>query len=187
MKRVSGRLEEKPVSRRRVYKGRAVDFWSDTIRLPSGGTSVREYMGHPGAVAVVAVKEEGVDPALLFVRQYRYPVKEVTLEIPAGKLDPRESPLACVRRELEEETGFRAGRVKKILSFWPTCAFSDEVIHIYLARDLRPGTFNPDEDEFIRPVVLRLSRALELIRRGRIRDSKTLIALLAFTHSSRSI
>jgi ADP-ribose pyrophosphatase len=173
-------VKEKAIRRKRIYRGEAVNFWVDTVRLPDGGTSVREYLGHPGAVAVIAVKEEGRDPKLLFVRQYRYPIKQVTLEIPAGKLSKGERPLSCARRELEEETGFRAGRVKYLLSYWPTTAFSDEIIHIYVARGLRPGSFNPDADEFIEPVVLPLSRALEMIRRGRIRDSKTLIALLAF-------
>jgi ADP-ribose pyrophosphatase len=173
-------LKETPLRRRRVHKGRAVDFWSDTVRLPSGGAATREYLGHPGAVAVVAVKEPGPDPKIVFVRQYRYPVKEVTLEIPAGKLDKGEKPLLCVRRELEEETGFRAGSVRKLLSFWPTPAFADEVIHVYLARSLSPGSFRPDEDEFLEPAVLPLSRALSLIRAGRIKDSKTIIALLAF-------
>ena len=185
------KLVESPVRRRRVHKGVAVDLWSDTVRLPSGRTATREYLGHPGAVAVVAVmgaspsapgraKEGGRDPKILFVRQYRYPVKEVTLEIPAGKLDKGERPLSCVQRELEEETGFRARRVRKMLSYWPTPAFADEVIHIYEASSLYPGTFRPDEDEFIDPVVMPLSRALGLIRTGKIKDSKTIIALLSF-------
>jgi ADP-ribose pyrophosphatase len=173
-------LVEKTVRRRRVHKGRAIDFWVDTVRLPSGGTATREYIGHPGAVAVVAVKKGGKDPSIVFVRQYRHPVKEVTYEIPAGKLDPGEPLLSCVRRELEEETGFRAKRVKKMLSYWPTAAFADEIIHIYAAEQLFDGTFNPDEDEFIKPVLLPLSRAFRMIRSGKIRDSKTIIALLAY-------
>jgi ADP-ribose pyrophosphatase len=180
-------LVEQPVRRRRVHRGVAVDFWSDRIRLPSGKTAVREYLGHPGAVAVVAVAGgPPTDPDLLFVRQYRYPVKEVTLEIPAGKLDPGESPLVCVHRELEEETGFRARKVRRRLSFWPTPAFANEVIHIYEARDLVPGRFAPDDDEFIQPVRLPLSRALRLIETGRIKDSKTLIGLLAFARNVHS-
>lgn len=178
---------ETSLRRRRVHKGLAVDFWVDTVRLPSGGTSVREYLGHPGAVAVVPVMDAAPDPKILLVRQFRYPVKEVTLEIPAGKLDKGENPLACVKRELEEETGFRARTIRKLLSFWPTPAFADEVIHIYAARDLRPGTFSPDEDEFIRPVVLPLSRVLLMIRRGLLRDSKTIISLLAFDRFFRRV
>lgn len=178
---------ETGVRRRRVYRGKAVDFWVDTVRLPSGIVATREYLGHPGAVAVLAVAGgTKKDPDLLFVRQYRYPVKEVTLELPAGKLDPGESPRACVNRELEEETGFRASTVRKMLSYWPTPAFANEVIHLYLARGLLPGTFAPDADEFIEPVRLSLSRALGLVRRGRIKDSKTLIGLFAFDKAIRS-
>jgi ADP-ribose pyrophosphatase len=164
-----------------VYAGKAVDFRADTVRLPHGGTAVREYLDHPGAVAVVAVAGgPASDPDLLFVRQYRYPVQEVTYEIPAGKLDRGERPSSCVRRELEEETGWRAGRVRKMLSYWPTPAFANELIHIFTADGLRPGRFKPDEDEFLEPVRLRLSRGLEMVRRGAIRDSKTVIALLAY-------
>lgn len=176
-------LLEKSLRRRRVHRGLAVDFWSDTIRLPSGKTAVREYLGHPGAVAVVAVAGGPKDnPDLLLVRQYRYPVKEVTLEIPAGKINPGETPLRCVHRELEEETGFRARRLRRRLSFWPTPAFANEVIHIYEAQGLIPGRFAPDDDEFIEPVRVSLHRALRLIQTGRIKDSKTIIGLLAFAH-----
>jgi ADP-ribose pyrophosphatase len=174
-------VKEVLLRRRQVHKGKAVDFWVDTVRLPDGGAATREYLGHPGAVAVVAVKEPGPDPKLLFVRQYRHPVRRITLEIPAGKLDKGENPRLCVQRELEEETGFRAGTIRKILSFWPTPAFADEVIHIYEARDLRPGSFNPDDDEFIEPVILSLSRVLRMIRNGSVQDSKTIIALLSFS------
>lgn len=175
---------ERPLRRRRAHKGRAVDFWVDTVRLPAGGTAVREYLGHPGAVAVIAVDNpRDRDPELLFVRQYRYPVKALTLELPAGKIDPGESPRMCVNRELEEETGFRARRARRLLSYWPTPAFANEVIHIYEAAGLVPGTFSPDADENIRPVRLRLSRALALIDRGRIQDSKTLVGLLAYARA----
>lgn len=179
-------LLERGVRRKRVYQGRAVDFWVDTVRLPSGKIATREYLGHPGAVAVVAVAGgTKKDPDLLFVQQYRHPVKQVTLELPAGKLDRGESPRVCVNRELEEETGFRASRVRKMLSFWPTPAFANEVIHIYEARGLTTGQFSPDADEFIEPVRMSLSRALALARQGRIKDSKTLIGLFAFDKGLR--
>jgi ADP-ribose pyrophosphatase len=112
------------------------------------------------------------------VRQYRHPVRSTTWEIPAGKLDPNESPLPCARRELEEETGFKAGRLRRLLSYWPTGAFSDEIIHIFGAWDLAPGKLNPDEDEFIASREIDLKTALRWIRTGKIKDSKTIIALL---------
>jgi len=120
------------------------------------------------------------DPDILLVRQYRYPVQRTTLELPAGKLDPKEPLRVCMNRELEEETGFRAGRAVRLLSYWPTPAFANEVIHIYVAQNLRPGRFSPDADEFIEPLRWPLSKALTAIRRGTIQDSKTIIGLLAF-------
>jgi ADP-ribose pyrophosphatase len=147
----------------------------------SGRTITLDVVLHRGAVAVVPLLNGSArDPEILFVRQYRHPVGETTWEIPAGKLSSGEKPLSCVRRELEEETGFRARRVKRMLSYWPTSAFANEVIHIFRAEDLHPGKFNPDADEIIEPVRLPLSRALRMIKSGRIKDSKTIIALLFF-------
>lgn len=160
-----------------------MDFWVDTVQLPNGRSATREYLGHPGAVAVVAVARGGKDPEILLVRQYRHPVKEVTLEIPAGKLDPGEAPRRCVSRELEEETGFRPGVIQKILSFWPTPAFANELIHVFLATDLKPGRFSPDDDEFIEPVSAKLSQVLVWIRSGKIRDSKTIVGVLAYAQN----
>src|SRR5258708_27567310 len=104
----------------RRYQGSAVGFRCDRISIPGGGTAVRQYLTHPGAVGILAFE---TPQKILLVKQFRYPVGEFTYEIPAGKLSPRENPLACVRRELEEETGFRANRVKKLMSYWPTPAF----------------------------------------------------------------
>src|ERR1019366_4560227 len=117
---------------------------------------------------------------ILLVKQYRYPMGVFTCEIPAGKLDKGEDPDDCVRRELEEETGFVAQRVRKLLSYWPTAAFSQEVIHLYVAEGLRPTRMNPDDDEYLE--LIRISpRELERrIRTGRIQDSKTLIAYLTW-------
>jgi ADP-ribose pyrophosphatase len=114
---------------------------------------------------------------IVFVRQFRYPVNEITYEIPAGKLDKNEKPLKCVNRELEEETGFKAKKIEKLLSFWPTPAFSNEVLHIYKALDLVKGKTNPDEDEFINTVIVPYKKAIEMIKKGKIKDSKTIIAL----------
>jgi ADP-ribose pyrophosphatase len=165
------------VSRRRVYAGKAVGFVVDTVRLPDGKTATREFMDHPGAVAALPL----ADPrTVVLVEQYRHPVGETTLEIPAGKLDAGEKPLVCVKRELREETGYTAARIRPFLAFWPTAAFSNELIHIYLAEGLKAGRSSPDEDEFLRVVHMPLDEALRLVWNGRIRDSKTVIALSAF-------
>jgi ADP-ribose pyrophosphatase len=132
---------------------------------------------HPGAVGVLAFT---APQKILLVKQYRFPVRQFTYEIPAGKLSLHEKPLACVNRELEEETGYRAGKVKKLLSYWPTAAFSTEVIHLYVATQLVPTQMHPDEDEFIELVSVTPRQIEHWMRTGKIRDSKTLIAYLAW-------
>ena len=170
-------MKERLLKSRKIYTGRAVGLSVDTVRLPNGRSAVREYLNHPGAVAVVAFKGPARSPKIILVRQYRHPVRSLTWEIPAGKLTPGELPASCAKRELAEETGFKAGRMKRILSYWPTAAFSDEIIHIFGAWDLRPGTPRPDEDEFIESKEVDLKTAVRWARTGKIRDSKTVIAL----------
>ncbi len=170
------KLVETLVTPRRVFKGRMVDFRADLVRLPNGRTATREHMDHPGAVGVVPF----LDPeTVVLVRQYRFPVREITLELPAGKLDRGEPALACVKRELREETGFTAKRIKPLLTYWPTAAFANEILYLFVAQDLVRGKLQPDEDEFIETVELPFAKALEAVRTGRIKDSKTVIGLLA--------
>lgn len=176
MKKRDAGLIETFVSKKTVWRGRAVNFDVDTVRLPDGKLATREYMSHPGAVGVVPF----LDPdTVVLVRQYRHPVGEVTLELPAGKLDARESVLACVKRELAEETGYTASRIEPLIQYWPTPAFADEVLHLFVATGLKAGKTNADDDEFIEAVTMPFRKALELVRRGKIRDSKTVIGLLA--------
>jgi len=165
----------------RHVKGSAIGFRIDEILLPDHRRRTREYLTHPGAVGVLAFAPGG---KILLVKQFRYPVGKFTLEIPAGKLSKGEDPDDCVRRELEEETGFVARKMRKLLSFWPTAAFSDEIIHLYVAEGLRPTRMNPDDDEYIELVRLSPSRLGTLIRQGGIQDSKTLIAYLAWRNLS---
>lgn len=170
------KFREKKIRNQRLFRGKAVHFRIDQIRLPNGKKAIREYLDHPGAVAVLPLL--GKDKVIL-VRQFRYPVNTMTWEIPAGKLARGENPLACVKRELQEETGYTARSWKKLLPYWPTAAFSNEVIHIYVARGLKPGKTNPDEDEFVESRVWPLKKAITAARQGKIRDSKTVIALLS--------
>jgi len=170
------KLAETFVRGRTVYRGRAVNFVVDEVRLPDGKRATREYMDHPGAVAVVPFLD---GETIVLVRQYRHPVGQVTYEIPAGKLDKGERPLPCLRRELREETGYTAGKITPILEYWPTPAFANELIRIYRAERLKPGKVSPDDDEFIEAEAVPLRRALDWVFSGRIRDSKTVIALLA--------
>ncbi len=169
-------LVEKKVRLRTVYKGRCVGFNVDDVRLPNGRLAKREYLDHHGAVGVLPFLDRRT---VILVRQFRYPVGRVTLEIPAGKLDAGESHLTCVKRELREETGYTARRIRHLIDYWPTPAFSNELLRLYTAEGLSPGRHSPDNDEFIEAVAVPLREALSLVRLGRIRDSKTVIALLA--------
>ena len=170
------RLVEKPLRRNPFYQGRAVDFHVDTVRLPNKKTATREYLHHHGAVGVLPFLDQDT---VVLVRQYRYPVGEVTLEMPAGKLEPGEDRLVCIKRELREETGYTARRIRHLIDYWPTCAFSDELLRLYIADGLQPGKHSPDSDEFIEAVTMPYKKALDLVWKGRIKDSKTVIALLA--------
>lgn len=171
------KLRETYIRRLKRIEGTAVNFNIDQIRLPNGRPAMREYLDHPGAVAAVPILPSG---KIVLVGQYRYPVRELTWELPAGKLAKGENPLSCVRRELREETGYKTGSIKKISSFWPTAAFANEVIHIYLAQKLTAGAVDPDEDEFLLCEAWSLEKAYRAIKTGRIRDSKTIIGLLIY-------
>jgi ADP-ribose pyrophosphatase len=170
------RLIETLVRKNPVYRGKSVDFCVDEILLPNGRTAVREYLDHPGAVGVIPFLDADT---VVFVRQYRHPVAEVTLELPAGKLDEGEDVLACVKRELHEETGYTAKRIRPLLQYWPTPAFANEVLHLFVADGLVAGRHHPDADEFLEVVTMPFAKALGLVRSGKIKDSKTVIGLLA--------
>ncbi len=177
VKKAPADLTERFHSKKLVFSG-TVRFRADTVTLPNGKKATREFVDHPGAVAVLPVLPDG---RIIFVRQHRYPVAEDTLEIPAGKLNgPGDDLLTRVKAELKEETGYTARKIKPLLSFWPTPAFSNEVLHVYTAEGLTPGECCPDEDEFLRTETLTFARAWSLVKKGRVRDAKTLLALQAW-------
>lgn len=168
-------LIEKFVKKRTVWRGRAVDFRVDTIRLPNGKLATREFLDHPGAVGVVPFLDKDT---VVMVRQYRHPVGEVTLELPAGKLDKGEKHMACVKRELREETGYTAKKIVPLIEYWPTSAFCNELLHLYVATGLKPGKMRTDEDEFLQCVTVPFKKALKMVQNGEIKDSKTIIGIL---------
>ena len=171
-------LIEKRLAGESVFDGKLLHVRRDTVLLPNGHETKREWVKHPGASAVLPVLDDG---SVILVRQYRYPVGRVTLEIPAGKLDvPGEDPLECAKRELKEETGYAAERYEKLFSLATTVGFSDEWIHIYLAEGLTAGADCPDEDEFIHTVRMPLAEALEKVSDNTIVDGKTVTALLLY-------
>jgi ADP-ribose pyrophosphatase len=168
---------------RKQFQGSAIGFRMDEIYLADGRVRTREYITHPGAVGVLAFESPN---KIILVKQFRYPISEFTYEIPAGKLDEGEDPLECVKRELEEETGFVAKKFQKLVSYWPTAAFSQEIIHLYIAHGLKPTRTNPDDDELIELVRVSPKQLERLIARGKIQDSKTLISYLAWKNFSRA-
>ena len=164
-------LNEIFVSTERIYAGKVVNLRRDIVSLPNGREASREVVEHPGAVAIVPVLPDG---RILLVRQFRHPVGKVLIEIPAGKLDKGEAPDRCALRELEEETGYRAGSLECKASIFTGPGFTDEVIHIYIARDLVKTTVNPDEDEFLEVRAYELRDIRHMIRDGLICDAKTI-------------
>ena len=145
----------------------------DQVSLPDGNQAVREYLTHPGAVAIVAVLDDG---RVLMERQYRYPIAKACLEIPAGKLDPKEDHLLCAQRELAEETGYTAKKWSFIRRIHPVISYSTEFIDIYLAEGLLSGKSHLDEEEFLDVFAAPLEQLLEWVEQGEITDVKTTIA-----------
>jgi ADP-ribose pyrophosphatase len=166
---------EKPMKKNMIYHGLAVDFFCDEVKLSNGIVTQREYLKHPGAAAVVPFVDK---KNIILVKQYRYPINRITYEIPAGKIEKNEEPIECVIREIEEETGYKAKKIKSLLSFYPTTAFSTEIIYIFVAFALEKGRENTDGDEFISIEIVSFRNAVEMVKTGKIKDSKTIIALL---------
>lgn len=169
-------LIEKKISGENIFDGVLLHVRRDEVELPNGNKSVREWIEHPGASAVIPLLP---DNQIILVRQFRYPVGQVTLEVPAGKLDKiGEDPIECAKRELSEETGYTAGKYWKLTTIATTVGFSNEYIHLYAATDLTPGKIHPDSDEFINVVKLPLTAALQMIESGKIIDAKSIISIL---------
>ncbi len=168
-------LKEELIESQVLYRGRVVTLRIDTVRLPNGRIARREIVEHHGAVAIVPLLDS---ETVLLIRQYRQAVGEVLLEIPAGTLEPGESPEACAQRELEEETGYRAGQMRKLFSQYLAPGYSQEVLHVYLAESLQPTRQQLDEDELTELVPTPLHQIADMILEGTIKDSKTIAGLL---------
>lgn len=171
-------FEEKTLSRKEIFKGKIIEVVVDEVRLPDGSTGTRELVFHPGAVAVIPITAED---KMVLVKQFRKPMEKVTLEIPAGKIDPGEQdvPLETARRELEEETGYQAQVFEAVTAMYVSPGFADELLHIFYAEQLAKVE-NPlpqDEDEVIELYELTLEEAKKEIESGLICDAKTLFAV----------
>jgi len=162
---------------REVFRGRVIRVVVRDLRLPNGRRTRFNVVEHPGAVAIVPVFENG---DVMLVRQFRPSIGREIYEIPAGTLEDGESPLQTARREIAEETGYRARRWTRLGVFYTAPGFCTERIHVYAARELRPFRAEGDADEMIRPARVPLRRAVEMIRDGRIRDAKSIAGLLLY-------
>lgn len=169
-------LTEDRLESEQLVDGKLLKVFRDRVRLPDGGQSVREWIDHPGASAVVPLFDDG---STMLVRQFRYPPRRTFLEVPAGKLDvPGEDPEAVALRELEEETGWRAGSLTKLGSLYPCIGYSNEIIHFYIAEDLDKGQRALSDGEFMEVVPMDFEEALGLVERGEILDMKSALALM---------
>lgn len=165
---------ESPISSETVYRGALLHVLADRVRLPNGGESVREYIRHPGAAAVVAFLDERT---ILLERQFRYPLRRHFIELPAGKIDPGEDPLATAQRELKEECGYEARTWRHLATLHPCIGYADERIEIYLARDLTHVGHALDEGEFLEVLQVPVEEAVSWVRQGRITEPKALMGL----------
>lgn len=171
-------LKEETVSQKTVYEGIIVNVRQDKARLTDGRVTGREVIEHPGGVAIFAIDEED---RVIMVRQFRYPVGEVVLELPAGKLEKGEDPRDSGLRELEEETGLRPGTFQSMGCSFSSPGILEERIHLFFAKDLVQGPSHPDDGEFLEIVRVPYPELMDMVRRGEIHDSKTLAGILKAT------
>ncbi|MEO6975680.1 MAG: NUDIX hydrolase [Gallionella sp.] len=167
-------LKETQLASELMYDGDFIRVLKDRVRLPDGEVSSREYITHPGAVAVLAILDNG---NLVMERQYRYPLRREFIELPAGKIDHGEDILTCAQRELLEETGYVAKEWIHLTTAWPCIGYADERMEYFLARGLTHQGRQLDEGEFLEVFELSLAEAMEWIRLGKISESKTIVGL----------
>ena len=177
-------LAERPLTEDVVWTGRIFNVDRLQVQLPDGRNAIRDVVRHPGAVAIVALTDEG---RICLVRQYRTALGRVTVEIPAGKLDPGEDPLECASRELLEETGMLAEKIAYLTSIATSDGFTDELIHIYMATGLSFSKSSPDADEFINVDLVEVGELVDAVLDGRIEDAKTVVGALLCDAISRRL
>jgi ADP-ribose pyrophosphatase len=178
----SNEFREKVLSSSMLYSGRAVRLRVDRVRLPSGRETSREIIEHPGSVGILPLLTGN---RVLLIRQYRHAVGGTIWEIPAGTMEPGETPTECAGRELEEETGYRARSLKLLFDCYAAPGYSMELMRVFLARGLKPTEQRPEEDEIISVEPVGSEKTFRMIRSGQIRDAKTICALAYLRASAR--
>ncbi|GEL76090.1 NUDIX hydrolase [Tenuibacillus multivorans] len=173
---MSNTFEEKTIASQSIYKGKIIDVRVDDVELPDGNKSKRELIDHPGAVGIIPVTD---DHKIVMVEQYRKALEKSIIEIPAGKLEVGEQPEVTANRELEEETGYRAGSLDYVVSYYTSPGFANEKLYIYEARDLTKvdDALKGDDDEFVEIIEVTIDEALDLIKKEHIHDAKTIHAI----------
>jgi len=176
------------ISSKLAYKGKVFSVFTDTVEEPGGNINVRDVIRHNGSVVILAVDESKNhnDPEIVFERQYRHAAGQFLIELPAGRVEPKEATLAAAKRELIEETGYRAKRWTLLTKYFASPGFLGEWMQIYLARDIRDGVSQPEDDEQIEVFRLPLSEALALVAANKIHDGKTLIGLMLYDATRRT-
>jgi ADP-ribose pyrophosphatase len=167
----------KVLSSKVVYQGKVFKVTSDKVKEPNGVTATRDVVRHSGSVVILAV-DEGDEPRVLLERQYRYATQSYLWELPAGRIDPGENALAGAKRELIEETGYRAKKWKRVLHFYASPGFLDETMEIFLARELTRGEAQPEADEVIECHLVPLTEAIDMVFSGKIHDGKAIAGVL---------
>ena len=176
------------ISSKLAFKGRVFSVVTDKVEEPGGNINTRDVIRHNGSVVILAVDESKnpSDPDIIFERQYRHAASRTLIELPAGRVEPHEATLAAAKRELIEETGYRAKRWTLLTKYFASPGFLSEWMQIYLARDIREGTATPEPDENIEVFRLTLSEALALVAANKIHDGKTLVGLMLYDAARRS-
>lgn len=168
-------LREKRLTSEKVFDGKLLQVYSDEAELPDNSTSVREWIKHPGASAVVPVFEDGT---IMLLKQFRYPPNKTFIEVPAGKIDPGEDPKTTAERELFEESGIKCENLQEVGSFYPAIGYADEIIYVYVGWGLTEESQSVDDDEFLLKYRIPFSKALNMIKTGEISDGKTICSLI---------
>lgn len=169
-------LTEKTLNSETIYTGKVVTILKDNVEISNGTKSVREVVKHSGGVVILAIDNSKI----LFVKQFRYPLKKVLIELPAGKLEKGEEPLSAAKRELEEETGYCAAKWTDLGYIYTSAGYSDEKLYLYKAENLYYTKCNPDEGEILIPCSYSKEDVLKMIKNGEINDAKTLCAFMRF-------